>query len=51
MNFGFEMVYRHFTPETLQTQDTSAPSRWVRNVRTVQHWFQSVHTTLRHQCS
>jgi len=32
-----ETVYRHLGPETLRTQDTSATSRWVRNVRTVRH--------------
>jgi len=31
------MVYRHFASETLRTQDTSAPSRWVGNGRTVRH--------------
>jgi len=43
-------LYRHFGHETLWTQDTSAPSRRVRNVRTVRHWCRSIHTTLRHQC-
>ena len=47
---GLKRVSRHFGPETLRTQDTSASWRRVRNVQTLRHRCRSVHRTLRHRC-